>query len=125
MTEPASTLAHMAQREPGPAGRGATPILGAAPFRHADADLWPPYGLIGFKVRYQTSWSLMWLLDTGVAAVWVAEDPTPTAPVPTPITRRCYLEWCDTCPDQARPAPDADPAPCACHCHQTAATTAS
>jgi hypothetical protein len=96
----------------------------AHPFRYADADLWPQYGLIGFKVRYQTSWSLMWLLDTGVAAVWVAEDLTPTAPVPTPITRRCYLEWCDTCAGQARPAPDADPAPCACHCHQKAATAA-
>jgi hypothetical protein len=47
------------------------------PFRHADADLWPQYGLIGFKVRYQTNWSLMWLLDTGVAAVLVAEDLTP------------------------------------------------
>jgi hypothetical protein len=91
------------------------------PFRNADADLWPDYALIGFKVRYRTGWSLMWLLDTGLGAVWVAEDFTTTPAVPTSITRRCYLDWCDTCPGHATPALDAEPTRCACRCHQNAA----
>jgi hypothetical protein len=90
------------------------------PFRNAHPDLWPEYALIGFKVRYRTGWSLMWLLDTGVGAVWVAEDLTTTPAVPTPITRRCYLDWCDTCPGYATPTPDTELSRCACGCHQNA-----
>ncbi len=97
----------------GAAAATSTPTRSATPTRTCGRE----YSLLGFKVRYQTSWSLMWLLDTGLAAVWVAEDLTTTAPAPTPITRRCYLDWCDTCPGQARAAPDAEPAPCACPCH--------
>jgi hypothetical protein len=86
-------------------------------FRFADADLWPDYSVLGLKVRYQTSWSHMWLLDNGLGAIWVAEDSTTVAAATSPITRRCYLRWCDTCPGQATAAPDAQPAPCTCTCH--------
>ena len=89
------------------------------PFRYADPDCWPDYGLVAFKVRYHSSWSVMWLLDIGTAAVWVAHDVTTTPPVPKPITRRCYLGACATCPGHGRASTDITSRRCACSCHHT------
>jgi hypothetical protein len=89
------------------------------PFRNAPPDLWPEYGLVGFTVRYRHSWSLMWLLDVGVGAVWVVEDTITVALAPLSLTRRCLLGWCDTCTGHARSAAAADRAACACPCHHT------
>jgi hypothetical protein len=87
------------------------------PFRYADPDLWPDYQLVAFKVRYHSSWSVMWLLDIGIGAVWVADDVTTTPPVPRPITRRCYLGACASCPGQGRATTDVTFRRCACPCH--------
>ncbi len=87
------------------------------PFRFAHPDLWCDFGLLGLKVRFQTGWSWLWLLDNGMGAIFVAEDFTAAAPPTYPITRRCYLGWCDTCPGQVKTAPDAEMA-CTCPCHR-------
>jgi hypothetical protein len=67
-------------------------------FRTAPADFWPDYSLLAFKVRGQSSWLRLWLLDVGVGAVYIAEDHTPLPATPRPISRDCFLDWCDTCP---------------------------
>ncbi|MEV0453719.1 hypothetical protein [Catellatospora methionotrophica] len=67
------------------------------PFRAAPSDFWPDYPLLAFKVRGTASWLRLWLLDTGAGAVLVAEDTHPLPPTPRPITRACFMDWCDTC----------------------------
>ncbi|MDT5026436.1 MAG: hypothetical protein QOE61_2862 [Micromonosporaceae bacterium] len=86
------------------------------PFRNADPDLWPEYGLLGLKVRYSNGWTHVWLLDTGTAAVVVATDFT-AAPAVEHVTKACWLGWCDRCPGTVRPPTSGgDPTPCRCSC---------
>jgi hypothetical protein len=88
------------------------------PFRHAHPDLWPDYSLLAFKVRGQSSWLRFWLLDIGTGAVYIAEDHTPLPPTPRPISRACFIDWCDTCPGTA-PTNTGEPAICQCTHHLT------
>jgi hypothetical protein len=89
------------------------------PFRvHRDPDFWPLLSVAAVKIRWRDMWSTMWLLDIGTGAVVVAIDETPAPAVPHPVSRRCFVGWCDVCPGNTA-SPTRSTA-CVCECHRPA-----
>jgi hypothetical protein len=80
------------------------------PFRDAHPDFWPSFPLFALKVRYRSDWSLLWMLDNGTGAVWIAEDETPHRRFPPDRSAAAACSTAAT-PAPAQHAPATPPRP--------------